>query len=79
MPSTVCPRGSDPFYTVTYYINAVTTSWTYSTFLVADRPVAGLANRFTKLRLLMYFDYLAKKNSMKDSPTPQKTPKKNNA
>ena len=26
---TVCP--SDPFYTVTYYIKWVTTSWTYST------------------------------------------------
>ena len=27
----VCPRSSDPFYTVTYYIKCVTTSWTYST------------------------------------------------
>ena len=24
---TVCPRSSDPFYTVTYYIKWVTTSW----------------------------------------------------
>ena len=27
---TVCPRSSDPFYVVTYYIELVTTSWTYS-------------------------------------------------
>ena len=26
--TTVCPRSSDPFYTVTYYIEWVTTSWT---------------------------------------------------
>ena len=29
---TVCPRSSDLFYTVAYYINWITTSWTYSTF-----------------------------------------------
>ena len=28
---TVCPEISDPFYTVSYYIKWVTTSWTYST------------------------------------------------
>ena len=28
--STVCPRSSDPFYLVGYYIKWVTTSWTYS-------------------------------------------------
>ena len=28
--STVCPRSSDPFYKVTYYIKWVTTSWTES-------------------------------------------------
>ena len=27
---TVCPRISDPFYVVLYYIKWVTTSWTYS-------------------------------------------------
>ena len=27
---TVCPRSSDSFYVVTYYIKWVTTSWTYS-------------------------------------------------
>ena len=27
---TVCPGNSDPFYIVSYYINLVTTSWTYS-------------------------------------------------
>ena len=25
---TICPRSSDPFYIVTYYIKYVTTSWT---------------------------------------------------
>ena len=27
---TVCPRSSDPFYIVSYYMKGVTTSWTYS-------------------------------------------------
>mgnify|MGYP001164339134 CR=1 FL=1 len=27
---TACPRSGDPFYIVNYYINWVTTSWTYS-------------------------------------------------
>ena len=29
-PYTVCPRSSDPFYIVIYYVKWVTTSWTYS-------------------------------------------------
>ena len=28
--TTVCPRSSDPFYIVSYYIKWVTTSWRYS-------------------------------------------------
>ena len=28
---TICPRSSDPFYIVTYYMKWVTTSWTHST------------------------------------------------
>ena len=28
---TICPRSSDPFYIVTYYLKWVTSSWTYST------------------------------------------------
>ena len=31
--STVCPRSSDPFHIVSYYINWVTSSWTYSIML----------------------------------------------
>ena len=31
---TVCPRSSDPFNIVTYYIKWVTTSWTYSTLIL---------------------------------------------
>ena len=30
LTNTVCPRSSDPFYIVSYYIKWVTTSWTYS-------------------------------------------------
>ena len=30
---TICPRSSDPFYIVSYYIKWVTTSWTYSIYL----------------------------------------------
>ena len=28
--ATVCPRSSDPFYVVSYYIKWVTTSWAHS-------------------------------------------------
>ena len=31
---TVCPRSSDRFYMVTYYIKWVTTSWTHNISLV---------------------------------------------
>ena len=31
---TVCPRSSDPFYIVTYYIKWVTTSWTDSNIII---------------------------------------------
>ena len=30
LDGTICPRSSDPFYIVNYYINWVTTSWTHS-------------------------------------------------
>ena len=30
---TICPRSSDPFYIVTYYIKLVTTSWIISTLV----------------------------------------------
>ena len=30
--NTVCPRSSDAFYILTYYIKQETTSWIYSTF-----------------------------------------------
>ena len=35
--STVCPGSSDPFYIVTYYIEWVTTSWTYSILVFSRR------------------------------------------
>ena len=38
--STICPRSSDPFCIVTYYIKWVTTSWTHST--IAATPVQAL-------------------------------------
>ena len=31
--TTVCPGSSDPFYVVTYYIQWITTSWTYSMYV----------------------------------------------
>ena len=31
--TTVCPRSSDPFYIVTYYIKWVTDSWTDGTYI----------------------------------------------
>ena len=44
---TVCPRGSDPFYIVSYYIKRVTFSWTYSTFFSKEN--------FTLLSLLVSY------------------------
>ena len=32
--TTVCPGSSDQFYIVTYYIKWVTTSWTYSMYII---------------------------------------------
>ena len=32
--STICPRSSDPFYVVCYYIKWVTTSWTHSICII---------------------------------------------
>ena len=34
---TVCPRSSDPFYTVSYYMKWITTSWTSSSFFMVQR------------------------------------------
>ena len=36
-PTTACPRNSDPFYMVTYYIEWVATSWTYCIYLILVR------------------------------------------
>ena len=41
---TVCPRISDPFYVVSYYIKRVTTSWTHSK--CRDFPVHFIAKMF---------------------------------
>ena len=35
--NTICPRSSDPFYTVTYYIKYVTISWTHSIYLAVEQ------------------------------------------
>ena len=32
----MCPRSSDPFYVVTYYLKWVTTSWTYSILTILE-------------------------------------------
>ena len=44
---TICPRSSDPFYIVSYYIKWVTTSWTHS--MNVKTRVAGKNN----LRILI--------------------------
>ena len=41
---TVCPRSSDPLYVVTYYIKRVTTSWTYSTYILHKCTKLYLSN-----------------------------------
>ena len=38
---TVCPRSSDPFYVVTYYIKWVNTSWTCCTLKCTLRAYAS--------------------------------------
>ena len=42
---TVCPRSSDPFYVVTYYIKWVTTSWTHSIIYYLT-AIAYIGTRF---------------------------------
>ena len=44
--NTVCPRNSDPYYIVSYYIKRVTTSWTHSSCAV--RP-----NSYREIKLLV--------------------------
>ena len=39
---TVCPRNLIPFYKVTYYINWVKTSWTYSKKNRIPRSIKGV-------------------------------------
>ena len=36
---TVCPRSSDPFYIVSYYIKWVTTSWTHSCIFIHSHTI----------------------------------------
>ena len=40
---TVCPRSSDPFYIVIYYMKWVTTSWTYSSMLYVQTNLVNQA------------------------------------
>ena len=50
-PCTVCPRSSDTFYMVTYYIKWVTTSW-----------IDGIStNRTAKMHPYMYTYCMSKK------------------
>ena len=57
----MCPRSSDPFYVVTYYIKWVTSSWTYSTLFfislvqvsfAAISSVPIVAGQLIRFRLL---------------------------
>ena len=38
----MCPGSGDPFYVVTYYIELVTTSWTYSSLLFLTNEKCGI-------------------------------------
>ena len=51
---TVCPRSSDPFYIVGYYIKWVTTSWTYSTAC----PLHCVKFSYTHVKILVKKDIL---------------------
>ena len=59
---TVCPRGPDQFYLVTYYRNWVKTSWTNSYYVY--QTVAG-----------MFIHVIKKKYLQKRSKTKTKVPK----
>ena len=50
---TVCPRSSDPFYVVTYYVKWVTTSWTYS--IIHDVFFYGLSLVFCVICIVYVF------------------------
>ena len=44
---TACPRSSDPFYLLSYYIKWVTTSWTYSIIKIGVKWMKLSSNRLT--------------------------------
>ena len=48
--TTICPRSSDPFYIVSYYMKRVTTSRTYSTLVVEEIWTCG--NRLRSMSFL---------------------------
>ena len=43
----VCPRSSDPFYVVTYYLKWVTTSWTDGIKTIRERSKYMLATVYS--------------------------------
>ena len=47
---TVCPRISDPFYIVSYYVKWVTTSWTHGTCLPLPTHTVHIPERKRKKR-----------------------------
>ena len=52
---TVCPRSSDPFYIVTYYVKRVTASWTYSISLTYCHYSYSPKNRLNAPKFLVYY------------------------
>ena len=52
---TVCPRSSDPFYVVSYYIKQVITSWTYSIFVFSLSLFFLFLNKIIFSLLLFFF------------------------
>ena len=50
----MCPRISDPFYIVTYYIKWVTTSWTHSMYSFSCRVHVIDAEPFMRNHIIEY-------------------------
>ena len=67
--STVCPRSSDPFNIVPYYINWVTTSWTYSSISAVLQTTFIMMSFRVRLKKMFHnrkkiFGFLCKEKKM---------------
>ena len=58
--NTICPRSSDPFYTVTCYIEWITTPWTETCIIkqvtsLSRKKALYLNEHFTLVQLTQFF------------------------